>query len=284
VSRQALARGVKPSSLALYQIAFLENDAKGMETQSLAMSREGEAFPAMIQSATEAYFGHLRRARDLSAKSVEAARKQNLNESAAEFRDNQAFIEAEYGNFDLARQTAASALAISSGRQAKVLAALAFARAGDSGRAQALAEELNKRFPSDTLSQRYWLPSIHASIDLVRKNPSAAITALHDISYELGFQPGSTNLYPTYIRGQAYLTAHQGTEAAAEFQKILDHRHIVVNAPWGALAHLGLARAYALQNDTAKARTAYQDFFAIWKDADPDIPILIAAKAEYAKL
>jgi hypothetical protein len=165
-----------------------------------------------------------------------------------------------------------------------MFAAMAFARAGDAARAQALTEELDKRFPSDTLMQRYWLPATRASIELARKNPPVALVALQNISYELGLQPFGTNLYPTYIRGQAYLAARQGKEAAAEFQKILRHRHIVLNAPWGSLAHVGLARAEVINKDTARARAAYQDFFALWKEADTDIPILKQAKAEYAKL
>jgi tetratricopeptide (TPR) repeat protein len=283
VSRQILARSL-PTSSASYLVAFLENDTKGMETQLAAISESDHAYSLMLQSGTEAYFGHLKRARDFNSRAVDTAHKQSLNESAAEFRDTQAFIEAEFGNHELARQTVAAALTISSGRLARLFAAMAFARAGEIGQAQALAEELNKRFPSDTLLQRYWLPTIHAATDLARKNPSSSLTALQDVSYELGSQPGGTNMYPTYIRAQAYLAAHQGKDAASEFQKILDHRHIALNAPWGALAHFGLGRAYLLQGDTAKARAAYQDFLALWKDADPDIPILKQAKAEYAKL
>ena len=148
-----------------------------------------------------------------------------------------------------------------------------------------LADELNKKFPSDTMLQRYWLPTIHASIELARKNPLAAIEALRGASYELGnYLPGFGALHPVYMRGQAYLTMRQGKEAGAEFQEFLDHHFIVLNSPLGALAHLDLARAYAMAGDTAKSRSAYQDFFALWKDADPDIPILKQAKAEYAKL
>jgi len=133
--------------------------------------------------------------------------------------------------------------------------------------------------------QRYFLPTIRASIDLARKNPTRAISALQNVSYELGaIGPPTGNAYPVYVRGQAYLKTHQGKEAAAEFQKLLDHRSIVLNSPLGALAHLGVARAYMLQGDSSKARAAYQDFLALWKDADPDIPILKQAKAEYAKL
>jgi len=285
VVQRALARGLDAFGLhyVLYQIAFLGKDSKGMEAQ-LALAPTDRPFPLALQSSSEAYFGHLRKARDLIARAVDVARKQNLNESAAQFRDGQAFFEAEYGNLEFARQAAAAALTLSLGRQAKALAALAFARAGDTGRAQSLADGLNKRYPSDTLLQRYWLPAIHASIELARKNPSAALEALNGASYELGDVADGLQMCTVYLRGQAYLATHQGKEAAAEFQKFLDHRSIVLNSPLGALAHLGLARAYALQGDTPKIRAAYQDFLALWKDADPDIPILKQAKAEYAKL
>jgi predicted Zn-dependent protease len=166
-------------------------------------------------------------------------------------------------------------------------AALAFARAGDLARAQSLADQLAKQYPSNTILKAYWLPAIHAVIETNRKNSAKAIAILEpSVAYELG-QPAPFflgTLYPVYQRGEAYLAAHQGKEAAAEFQKILDHRGIVLNCHTGVLAHLGLARAYALQGDTAKARTAYQDFLALWKDADPGIPLLRQAKSEYANL
>jgi predicted Zn-dependent protease len=164
---------------------------------------------------------------------------------------------------------------------------LTLALAGDVTRAQLLAKELSNRFPSDTLVQRYWLPTIRGSIELARKNPSGALGALQGASRELvsPWLVANTNLpSPEYVRGQAYLGTHQGKEAAAEFQKFLDHRSIVLDSPLGALAYVGLARACVLQGETARARTAYQDFFALWKDADLDIPILKQAKAEYAKL
>jgi predicted Zn-dependent protease len=144
-----------------------------------------------------------------------------------------------------------------------------------------LADELARRFPEDTIVQFSYLPTIHAQLALSRNDSSKAIEALQTAApYELG----SGGLYPVFVRGEAHLAVHQGSEAAPEFQKILDHRGIVLNSPIGALAHLGLARAYVLQGDTAKAKSAYQDFFALWKDADPDIPILKQAKAEYEKL
>jgi eukaryotic-like serine/threonine-protein kinase len=174
-----------------------------------------------------------------------------------------------------------------SGPGCKLFAALTLAQAGEAARARAISEELEKSYPSQTVLKVYWLPTIKAAIELNANNASQALVFLEAAApYELGapaqFQLGT--LYPAYVRGQAYLAAHNGNSAAAEFQKFLDHRGIVVNFPLGALAHLGLGRAYAMTGDSAKAKTAYQDFLALWKDADPDTPILKEAKAEYAKL
>jgi eukaryotic-like serine/threonine-protein kinase len=197
--------------------------------------------------------------------------------------------EALYGNASQARQRAASALALSDGRDFQFVAAFALALIGDSARAQPLADDLQTRFPKDTVVQFNYLPTLHAQLLLAAPNNAAkAVDALSSVTpYELGVPGGSTfwsNLYPVYVRGQAFLASGQGTQAAAEFQKILDWPGVVVNEPIAALAHLGLARSYALAGDAPKSRAAYQDFLTLWKDADPDIPILIAAKAEYAKL
>jgi len=177
----------------------------------------------------------------------------------------------------------------STGRDAQYGAALALAYAGDDKRAQTLTDDLDKRFPEDTLVRFNYLPTLRAKLALNRGNASRGLEILRAAApYELGMTTSSTygwnSLHPVFVRGEAYLAAHQGSEAAAEFQKILDHRGIVLNEPIGALAHLQLGRAYSMQGDTAKAKAAYQDFLTLWKDADPDIPILIAAKAEYAKL
>jgi predicted Zn-dependent protease len=172
-------------------------------------------------------------------------------------------------------------------RDVRVIAALALARAGDTAGAEKLAAELGKDFPLGTLVQRYWLPTIRAAVALERKDPNRAIELLEVTStIELSSITADLTIFlcPPYVRGQAWLMLHDGHRAAAEFQKFIDHRGVVMNFPWGALARLGLARAYALQGDTAKARTAYQDFLTLWKDADPDIPILKEAEAEYAKL
>jgi len=166
------------------------------------------------------------------------------------------------------------------------MGALVLARAGHTAGAEKLAAELDKTFPLDTLVQRYWLPSIRAAVALQRKDPNRAIELLKaNSAIELGAPTGITVvLCPVYLRGDGYLMLHDGNRAAAEFQKFIDHRGLVGNFQWGALARLGLARAYAVQGDTIKSRTAYQDFFTLWKDADPDIPILKQAKSEYAKL
>ena len=203
------------------------------------------------------------------------------------WRANAALREAELGNTDSARQGVTAALALSPGRDVKVLAALALARTGDAAGAKRLAEELAKSYPTNTLLKLYWLPTINAAMELNKGNSSQALVDLEAAApYELGEPPPlqEGTLYPAYLRGQAYLLAHNGTAAAAEFQKLLDHRGIVQNFVTGALARLQIGRAYAMAGDTAKAKAAYQDFFNIWKDADPDIPILKEAKAEYAKL
>lgn len=175
-----------------------------------------------------------------------------------------------------------SALGLWKGRDVHYGAAVALALAGHESRAQALADDLGKRFPEDTIVQFIYLPTLHAQLALNHNDASKAIEALQAAApYELGAWGG---LYPVYVRGEAYLAAHRGNEAAAEFQKILDHREIVLNSSIGVLAHLQIGRAYAMQGDTVKAKAAYQDFLNLWQDADPDIPILIVAKSEYAAL
>jgi Tfp pilus assembly protein PilF len=272
-----------------YQGAFLSGDQDEMQQQlAWAAGRPGEEdWLLSTQSDTEAYFGHLGKAREFSQRAVISAQRADAKETAASWQANAALREAEFGNAASARQNAMAALALAPGRMVQSLAALALARAGDGARAQKLADSLNQGFPQSTILQGYWLPAIHSATALNEKDPARALQALQTANaYELGqsdpLQFGM--LYPIYLRGQAYLLAHNGKAAAAEFQKIIDHRGVVLNFPLGALAHLGLARAYALQGDTAKARAAYKDFLDLWKDADPGIPILQQAKAEYAKL
>jgi eukaryotic-like serine/threonine-protein kinase len=196
--------------------------------------------------------------------------------------------EAQFGNKATARQLVASALALSTGRDVEYGAALASALAGDATRVQTLADDLGKRFPEDTIVRFNYLPTLHGMLALGRNDAAKVLDVLQAAApFELGqptIGPSPTALYPVFVRGEAYLAAHNANEAATEFQKILDHRGIVLNEPIGALAHLRIGRAYAMQGDTAKAKAAYQDFLTLWKDADPDIPVLIAAKSEYAKL
>jgi serine/threonine protein kinase len=277
--------------LARYQVAFFRGDQQTMQQQlDWAAGRSGEEdWLLSAQSDTGAYFGQLGKARDFSQRAIESAKRADAKETAALWQVNAALREAEFGNLGSARQNALAALALAPapGRDIRSVAALALARAGEAAQAQKLADGLDKDFPQNTVVQGYWLPSIRAAIELNAKYGAKAAEILKTASpYELGqcqpFQLGM--MYPIYLRGQAYLLARQGKEAAAEFQRISDNRAIVLNFPLGALAHLGLARAYAMQGDTAKARAAYQDFLTLWNDADPDIPILKEAKAEYANL
>jgi eukaryotic-like serine/threonine-protein kinase len=276
--------------LQAYLIAFLQDDAAGKEQQTAwAVGKPGvEDVLLAFEADTGAYTGLLGKARDFSRRAVASAKRAEENETAAGYEAEAALREALFGNPVEARQRAASALSLSTGRDVQYGAALALAFAGDEVRAHALADDLGKRFSEDTLVQSNYLPTLRAQLALNRNDVTGAIEALQAASsYELGTTGADFNflgLYPVYVRGEAYLDAQQGSEAAAEFQKILYWRGVAVNEPIGALAHLQIGRAYAMQGDTAKARAAYQDFLALWKDADPDVPILKGAKAEYAKL
>ena len=294
VYEQALARmpdfGAYGNS-SRYGVAFLEGDAAELERELArnVSAPGGDSGLFSPQSDTEAFSGHLGKARDFSRRAVECSRRLGEKEAAAVWEMNAALREAEFGNAAQARTHTASALALAPTSDIQLLAALALARTGESDRARTMANEVEKQNPVNTMMIGYWLPTIRAAIEINRKNPSKAIEFLKAAApLELGDSapvsgPGEM-LYPAYVRGQAFLALHQGSAAAGEFQKFLDHRSVVVNCPLGALAHLGLARAYALSSDSSKARTDYQDFFVLWKDADPDIPILKQAKAEYAKL
>ena len=275
--------------LAIYQLAFLKSDAAEMERQlAWAAGKPGtEDWLLSSQSDTEAYYGQLNSARDFSRRAVDAAVRNNSKETAAIWQVNAALREAEFGNPAAGKQDVAAALTLSPGRDVKMLAALALARTGETNRAKAIVEELERSYPSETVLKVYWLPTIKAAIELSDNNAAQSLMNLEAAApYELGeppqFQLGT--LYPAYIRGQAQLVAHNGAAAAAEFQKVLDHRGTVLNFVTGAMAHLQISRAYAMAGDTAKAKAAYQEFFTLWKDADPEVPILKEAKAEYAKL
>ncbi len=273
----------------MYQTAFLNGDTAEMERQvAWAAGKSGsEDTMLSFQSDTEAYHGRLAKARDLSRRAVDAAVRNDAKEAAALWQVNAALREGEFGNSALASQEVTAALALAPGRDVKIFSALALAQSGEATRARAIVDELEKSYGSQTMMKVYWLPAIRAAIELDANNAKQALVDLEAAApYELGspqqLQLGT--LYPVWIRGQAYLASHDGNSAATEFQKFLDHRGIVINYPLGALAHLGLARAYAMSGDTAKAKAAYNDFLTLWKDADPDIPILKQAKAEYAKL
>ncbi len=273
--------------LNLYSLAFLSGDTAEMERQiAWAAGRPGEEDRMLNTHAdTQAYYGRLEKARDMARRAVDSAERADAKETAAQWLGFQAVREAELGNGVAARQAVARALALAPGRDVKVVSSLALARAGETAQSRAIVEALQKSDPTNTLLKVYWLPVLEASIALAQQAPDRAIVALEpSLPYEFGGPPPGIPMYPAYIRGLAYLAQRNGPAATAEFQKFLDHTGIVQNFLLGSLAHLQLARAYVLSSDTAKAKSAYQDFLTLWKDADPDIPILKEAKAEYAKL
>jgi DNA-binding winged helix-turn-helix (wHTH) protein/predicted Zn-dependent protease len=274
----------------LYAVAFLKDDKTGMERLvAQARGKLGvEDSMSDSESSVLAYSGHLEQARKMSQRAADLARQADHRERAALYETNAALREAFFGNALPARQRAMAALEPSTGRDVEYAVAFALALSGDSSRSQTLADDLSRRFPADTRVAFTYLPTLRALLALNHSEPSKAIELLRTaIPYELASGTGAVRahrLYPAYVRGEVYLAAHQGQEAAVEFQKILDHRGIVVSEPIGALAHVQLGRAYVLAGDKDKARVAYQDFLMLWKDADPDIPILKEAKAEYARL
>jgi tetratricopeptide (TPR) repeat protein/tRNA A-37 threonylcarbamoyl transferase component Bud32 len=272
--------------LMLYQIAFIQGDQVAMESNAAwATGKPDEAFITALQSAAAAFSGRPRESRELNDRAARLAQQYNMKENAAMVQTFRAQTEAEFGNLSQARQDAAAALKMARSGPVMGMAALAFALAGDAAQAQPLLSEVEKRYPDDTLIKAVWLPSARAALELNRDNPAKAIELLQSATqYELGEGGVGSGFLPNYVRGEAYLRAKQGKEAAAEFQKILDHRGVDPLSPFYPLAHLGLARAAALSGDTATSRKAYQDFLVLWKDADPDIPVYREAKAEYAKL
>ena len=270
-----------------YLLAFRQGDTAEMEKQTKwAQGKQGiaDAFLS-LQSDTQAYHGHLEKARELSRQAVELAEHAGSRETAALWQVNAALREAEFGNAKAAKQSVDAALALAPGHDIRILAAFTLARIGEEGRAKLLAGELAKSDPSSTVLNAYWLPVIGSAIELSQGNPTWAESLL-DVTtpYELGTPSPFGYLYPIYVRGQAYLLGHNGKAAAAEFQQFIDHPGIVLNYPTGALAFVQLGRAEAMAGDMAKARAAYQRFFELWKDADPEIPILLEAKTEYARL
>jgi eukaryotic-like serine/threonine-protein kinase len=302
IIQQAQARRLDDYILhsALYAIAFLHGNSTAMADQHQWFAgKPEENLELSLASDTEAYLGRLGKAREITKRSVDSAIRVDSNETGAISLENSALREAAFGSPTQAKQAAAEGLKLAPTSQGTVAeAALAYAMAGDATRAESIAQDLNKRYPLDTQMQSLWLPAIQAQLALNRNDPPLALNHLQAASpIELGqifFAANLSCLYPAYIRGEAYLAAEEGTQAAAEFQKILDHGGIVWNCWTGAFAHLGLARANALQSKTSQAAdadaarvralAAYKDFLTLWKDADPDIPILKQAQAEYAKL
>jgi hypothetical protein len=271
----------------LYELAFLKNDVAGMARQAdlAAGNPAAEGWLLGEEANTAAYSGKLREAGEIAHRAIAAAERAENKELAAWHEARAATREALFGNPQTARQRAAAALALSRSRETECGVALALTFSGDTDRVRRLADDLGRRFPEDTIVQFTCLPMLHAQLALNRNNAPEAIEALQSARlYEMGNSSFALILYPAYVRGQAYLANHQFSDAVMEFHKILDEPGVVLNSPIGALAHLQIGRAYAMQGDAAKAKGAYQDFLTLWKDADLDIPILKQAKAEYAKL
>ncbi|SPE27211.1 Serine/threonine protein kinase with TPR repeats (fragment) [Acidobacteriia bacterium SbA2] len=278
-----------------YVIAFLKDDKTGMELEA-ALPREKPGVDDWMSNAeafVSAYSGHLEEARKMSRRAADLARKAERRDTEALYEADAAMREALFGNALAAMQRTGDAVELSKSRDVEYEAAFALALSGDSSRSQGLTEDVSRRFPEDTIVRFTYVPTIRALVALNHSQPSKAIELLQTaIPYEGGtpieggseFLLGAGSLYPAYVRGLAYLASHHGAEAAAEFQKVLDHRGIVLSDPIGALAHLQSGRAYALSGDQSKAKSAYQDFLTLWKDADANIPILKQAKAEYARL
>ena len=286
VAREAHGKGLDSGLGAiLYSFAFYRNDTAEMSRQVAAGA--GEDLLLALEADTAAYFGHLGRARELSRQASSSAKRAGENESSATYEAVAALREGLFGNVNQAGKRTALAKERSDGPDKYYAVVLALAYTGDES--QGLADNFNESFPENTAVQFNYLPTLRAKLALNHANPQQALDTLEAAApYELGLPTlwfyNWPNLYPVYVRGEAYLALHRGGEAAKEFQKILDHRGIVLNEPIGALAHLQLGRAYSMQGDTAKARAGYQEFLTLWKDADPDIPIFRQAKAEYASL
>jgi DNA-binding winged helix-turn-helix (wHTH) protein/tetratricopeptide (TPR) repeat protein len=291
--QMAMARGLEDAILRVnwFGVAFVRGDVQEMDKQMAWSTAKPEAEDNFLaaKSDAEGYYGHLAKARDFSRRAVDSALRNDEKEAAAKWKMDQALREAEFGNFEVALKDTAAARVLTASHDTQILAALAWARTGHTADAVKLADDLQKRYPLDTLVNNYWLPVIRANVELDRRHPDRAIEILEAaMPYEMASPvtwPGLGGpYYPAYLRGAAYLQLHRGSEGAAEYQKIADHAGFMLACPLGALAHLGVARSYALNGDYAKARAAYKDFFALWREADADIPILNQAKAELAKL
>jgi len=275
---------------ALYLLAFQRREFAQMERQlAWAIGKPGaEEILFAPHSNTQAYFGKIRNARDLSKRATESAIRDKATEMAALYQVVAALREIEVGNVALAGAYVHRALSLDPTRDVKIQAALALARSGNPTGARKLLQEVESKNPANTLVNSYWAPAIEASIQIRNGNPELALSKLQIVTpYELSEAPPTGDevfMYPTYIRGQAYLAAHNGGAAISEFNKIMDHPGVVMNCIVGALTPLQLARAETMAGNQENARKDYQEFLTLWRDADPDVPILKQAKAEYAKL
>jgi tetratricopeptide (TPR) repeat protein len=282
ILEQALAQNFDtfPIHEGLYLIAFVEGDAQAMRRHAAwATGKPSEFEMLAFRASTEAFFGRLKNARELFRQAAEMAERASLKENAAFIAALEALTEASFGNFPQGHEKAAKAMALARTRYVIGVEAMALALSGDLRQAEALATDLGQRFPKDTLVNAVFRPFLRAGVELQRGNPAQAIETLQAASpYERAYWE------VLFLRSQAYLNAGAGRQAAAEFQRMREYKGYAVNHPWQALVHLYLGRAWALAGDKEKSRRAYQDFLALWKDADPDIPILKEAKAEYAKL
>ncbi|MBV8629777.1 MAG: hypothetical protein JOZ83_02555 [Silvibacterium sp.] len=295
VFRQAEDRKLEGPSLLLnrYQVAFLKRDSSQM-SESVAAAAGKPGFEDVLlatQADTEAWYGKSKNAQEMTRRAMELALQSESKGRAASYQAAAALREVEFGEHPLGIADAEAALKLARGYSLRAMAALALALAGNVAQAERMAEALDKDRPLDTLTQKYWLPSIHAAVALSQSEPAKAIELLKPAETMELSAPMLVDvaLCPAYVRGQAYLALHDGHGAAGEFQKLADHRGLVANFSWGALARLDLARAYALEAgaDPAmrdKARAAYQDFLQLWSGADTNLPVLLKARAEYAKL
>ena len=288
VAEQAISQKVEPWTIhfVLYILAFVRGDEATMRREvERAQAQPQLPVVLLLQGQSECAQGRIKKAADSYARAVSQAKIHNYMEFAAIVMAAEATCDSELGFLKQARQAMTTGLALSDSKDSRSIAAYVFAREGDSAQSQKLVGELAKEWPFDTLLNRVWLPLAQATNDIQRNQPAEAILRLESAApYELGGPPSGAVYWPIYIRGEAFLKAGDGVKAAAEYEKILDHRGIDPTSPLYSLARLGVGRAYAVQGDTPKARAAYQDFFALWKDADPDVPVLKAAKAEYDKL
>jgi tetratricopeptide (TPR) repeat protein len=291
--RRAAARKLEIPEMLIhrYYLAFLRGDQAAMDREvARAPGEHAEDQMFHNQALVLVRSGQMRQARSMWERAIALAQQADKRETAAIYKAAEAVCEAHFGNDAAAKEHARSALKIAKGRDVEYAAAFALELSGESSESQRLAADLEKRFPEDTPVQFEYLPTLHALFALAHRAPSDAVDRLQRaVPYDFAM-PGTAffakfgGLYPAYVRGEAYLAAGHGAEAAAEFQKVLNHRGIVLADPIGALAHLQLGRAYVVAGNMTKARSAYQDFFTLWKNADQDIPVLKQAKAGYAKL